>query len=53
MGKYCSALRDDGTDRRTYGIGPVAAEFTKILSMERRGTMWVVTSVMDAPQAGA
>jgi Immunoglobulin-like domain of bacterial spore germination len=49
-GKYCSALREDHADRRTYGIGPVASEFTNILTLERRGTMWLVTSVMDAPQ---
>jgi hypothetical protein len=50
---YCSALSDDGTDRRTYGVGPVAAEFTEILTLERSGTVWVVTSATTAPQAGA
>ena len=52
-GKYCSALGDDGTDRKTYGIGPVAAEFTTDLTVELRGTTWVVTSAEDVPQPGA
>ena len=51
-GKYCSSLSEDGTQRKKYGIGPVFAEFTEILSIEQRGTTWVVTSVTHLPPVG-
>jgi hypothetical protein len=53
VGKWCSLVRDDGADQKVYGVGPVAAEVVTIVTVQRNGSGWVVTSTEAAPQAGA
>jgi hypothetical protein len=51
-GKWCSLVNDDGADRKVYGTGPVASEIVTIVTVERRGSGWVVTASTPAPQPG-
>jgi len=53
VGKWCSLVRDDGADQKIYGVGPVAAEVVTIVTVQRSGSTWAVTTAVPAPQPGA
>ena len=49
VGRWCSALGADGGATRTYGIGPVFAEFVEELTLELGPGGWTVTGSEPVP----